>query len=162
MPSVHYSSFEAGESLPAPEREAGDALLLGFIDQTRHVLVGVNAAIERAIEEGWSMVLEGVHLVPGMIRERIAGALLVHVVMSVEPEEVHASHFVIRDFASGGVRSVDRYLDRLGDIRHLQDFIVEEAEKVGVRVIENRSIEEAIAEVIELVLERAEELAPVP
>ena len=161
MPSVHQSSFEAGETLPAVEREAGDPLLLGFIDQTRHVLIGVNASVERALQEGWSMVLEGIHLVPGMVPERIEGALLVHVVMAIEREEVHRSHFVIRDAASGGTRPHAKYLERLGDIRHLQDFIVEEARKTGVRVIDNQGIEEAIGEVLELVFESAERLEPV-
>ncbi len=161
MPSVHRSSFEAGETLPAAEREAGDALLLGFIDQTRHVLVGVRASIERALEEGWSMVLEGIHLVPGLVPERMPGALVVHAVMAIEPEEVHRSHFVIRDNASGGTRPHDKYLARLGDIRQIQDFIVNEARKVGVPVIENRGIEPAIGDVLELVFQRAEELAPV-
>ena len=69
MPSVHYSSFEAQLALvKADEDVSEDAALLGFLDQTRNVLVGVEAAIDRALEEGWSMVLEGVHLVPGMVR----------------------------------------------------------------------------------------------
>ena len=68
MPSIHYSSFEAGLGLTkAEEEESGDAALLGFLDQTRNVLTGVEAALQRALDEGWSMVLEGVHLVPGMI-----------------------------------------------------------------------------------------------
>ena len=161
MPSVHQSSFEAGETLPAVEREAGDPLVLGFIDQTRHVLIGVNASVERALQEGWSMVLEGIHLVPGMLPEQIEGALIVHVVMAIEPEEVHRSHFMIRDAKSGGTRPHAKYLDRLGDIRHLQDFIVEEARKSGVRVIDNQGIEKAIGEVLELVFESAERLEPV-
>ena len=41
--------------------------LHGFLDQTRNVLVGVQAALDRALHEGWSMVIEGVHLVPGMV-----------------------------------------------------------------------------------------------
>jgi 2-phosphoglycerate kinase len=162
MPSVHYSSFEAGEALPAAEREAGDPLLVGYLDQTRHVLVGVKASIDRALEEGWSMVLEGVHLVPGMIPGPIAKALVVHVVVVIEHEEVHAEHFTIRDFVSGGSRPHDKYLEHLADIRHIQDFIVEEAQKVGVPVIQNRSIEGAIGEVMELVFDRAEALEPVP
>ena len=68
MPSIHYSSFEAGLGLTkAEEEESGDAALLGFLDQTRNVLTGVEAALQRALDEGWSMVLEGIHLVPGMI-----------------------------------------------------------------------------------------------
>ena len=161
MPSVHYSSFEAGEGLPAAEREAGDPLLVGFIDQTRHVLVGVRASIERALQEGWSMVLEGVHLVPGMTPVPAANAIVVHVVMEIEDEGAHAHHFLIRDSASGGTRPHDKYVARLSDIRHIQDFVVEEAAKVGVPVIGNRGIEEAIGDVMELVFERAEKLARV-
>lgn len=153
MPSVHYSSFEAGEALPAVEKEAGDPLLLGFMDQTRQVLVGVEASVDRALEEGWSMVLEGIHLVPGMMRP-IEGALVVHVVIAIDDENVHEQHFWIRDAATFGIRPLDKYLERLSDIRHIQDFIREEAERSGVTVIQNGSIEQAIRAVIELVLER--------
>jgi 2-phosphoglycerate kinase len=161
MPSVHYSSFEAGHGLPAAEREAADPLLLGFMDQTRHVLVGVKASIDRALEEGWSMVLEGVHLVPGMLDSAIEGALVVHVVVAIEDESVHERHFTIRDAESGGVRPHDKYLDRLGDIRQIQDFIIEEAHKSGAPVIENGNIEQAISAVLELVLDRAEQIQEV-
>ena len=156
MPSIHYSSFEAGEGLPAAEREEGDPLLLGFIDQTRHVLVGVKAAIERALEEGWSMVLEGVHLVPGMLPSSIDGALVVQCVLAIENEDVHASHFWIRDAASEGVRPVEKYLDELGSIRRVQDFIVEQARRADVAVVENHHMEQAIGKVMELVIERAD------
>ena len=161
MPSVHYSSFEAGAALPAAEREAGDPLLLGFIDQTRNVLVGVQAAIERALEEGWSMVLEGVHLVPGMLLTPAKRALVVHVVVAIPNEDIHAQHFFIRDTASGGVRALDKYLDHFGDIRHLQDFIVDEATKNGVPVVVNGNIEEATGAVMEIIYARAEQLQAV-
>jgi 2-phosphoglycerate kinase len=154
MPSIHFSSFEAGEALPAAEKEAGDALLLGFIDQTRHVLVGVEASVDRALEEGWSMVLEGVHLVPGMMRP-IESALVVHVVIALADESVHEQHFAIRDAATLGVRPHDKYLNRLGDIRHIQDFILDEADRSDVPVIQGGSIEQAIRAVIQLVFERA-------
>ncbi len=65
MPTIHFSSFEAGEALDG--EATGDPLLTGFVDQCRHVCVGVDAAIRRSLTEGWSMVLEGVHLVPGMV-----------------------------------------------------------------------------------------------
>jgi len=42
------------------------------------VLVGVEAAIDRALTEGWSMVLEGVHIVPGMLSVDRADALVVN------------------------------------------------------------------------------------
>jgi 2-phosphoglycerate kinase len=159
MPTVHESSFDAGAALPEAEREAGDPLIVGFIDQTRHVLVGVQASIDRALEEGWSCVLEGIHLVPGLLPPQPARALLVHVILAIEHEEVHAQHFFARDNDSAGGRPLDRYLDRLGDIRHVQDFVVEEAHKSGVPVVQNEDVERAIGAVMELVFDRAEQVA---
>lgn len=160
MPSIHYSSFEAG---PADvSMETGDPLVDGFLDQTRNVLVGVEAAIVRALAEGWSIVLEGVHLVPGLVPAQIEGALVVHAVLRIEGENVHRTHFHIRDQATGGVRAMDKYLTRLDEIRRIQDFIVEAAEKTGVPVIESTNPERATAEVMELVLSLADRLEVVP
>jgi 2-phosphoglycerate kinase len=156
LPAIHMSSFDAGKALPTAQEEEIDPLLHGFLEQTRHVLVGVQAAIDRSLEEGWSMVLEGVHLVPGMLPRSIEGALAVECVVSIESEETHAGHFWIRDMSSDGVRPLDKYLDRIGDIRYLQDFIVERAEVENVPVIENSDREKAIRTVLELVLAAAD------
>ncbi len=160
MPSIHYSSFEAGKGLRSVEEEQVDPLLHGFLDQTRNVLVGVNAAIERSLAEGWSTVLEGVHLVPGMTAP-IEDALVAQCVLAIDSEDAHASHFWIRDIASDGARSLDKYLERLSDIRYLQDYIVERAEREGVPVIRNKDREGATSEVIELVLSAADRLQKV-
>jgi 2-phosphoglycerate kinase len=160
MPSIHYSSFEAGKGLRSAEQEEVDPLLHGFLDQTRNVLVGVNAAIERSLAEGWSTVLEGVHLVPGMTAP-VENALVVQCVLAIDSEDAHASHFWIRDIASDGQRSLDKYLERLSDIRYLQDYIVHRAEREGVPVIRNRDRESATSEVIELVMLAADRLQKV-
>jgi 2-phosphoglycerate kinase len=157
MPSIHYSSFEAADGLRAPE-EAVDPVVAGFLDQTRNVLVGVSASIERALEEGWSMVLEGVHLVPGMLPQPTGDALLVQCVLAIEEEAEHAAHFYTRDASSEGVRPHRKYLDRLGDIRRVQAEIIRRAERAHVQVIENSNLERAVGEVMELVLSGVERL----
>jgi 2-phosphoglycerate kinase len=149
MPSVHHSSFE------------GDPALISFLDQTRNVLVGVDASIDRALTEAWSMVIEGVHLVPGLMPAAIEGALVVHVVLEIQNEDVHRTHFHVRDASTGGVRAMDRYLDQLGEIRAIQDYLVERAEKHGVPVIESSNGERATTAVLELVLSSADRLAAV-
>jgi 2-phosphoglycerate kinase len=159
MPTIHHSSFEAGLPLHSAEEEEVDPLIHGFLDQSRHVLVGVKAAIDRALEEGWSMVLEGVHLVPGMLPKKIQGALVVECVLGIDDAEAHASHFWIRDTDSEGVRPYEKYLDSFDDIRLVQTYILERARKHQVPVIGNGNIEEAIGEVMELVLTAAEPLA---
>jgi 2-phosphoglycerate kinase len=159
MPSIHYSSFEAAAALRQPE-QAEDPVIAGFLEQTRNVLVGVRASIERALQEGWSMVLEGVHLVPGML-PRIEGALVAQCVLAIDDQDVHSSNFMIRDAGSNGLRPHTKYIDRLDDIRRIQDHIVSRAARYGVPVIENGDIEGAIRQVIELVLEAADQVQPV-
>jgi 2-phosphoglycerate kinase len=160
MPSVHYSSFDARLALTrAEEEESGDAALLGFLDQTRHVLVGVQAALERAAQERWSMVLEGVHLVPGMVTADISPAFVVPCVIAIEDENLHRSHFWVRDYSTEGLRPLEKYLDSLPQIREIQDYLIERARRHDVPVIVNDSLENAIGEVMDLVLRRADQLA---
>jgi 2-phosphoglycerate kinase len=144
MPSVHHSSFE------------GDPAVVAFVDQTRNVLVGVDAALDRALAEGWSMVLEGVHLVPGLMPTEIDGALVVHTILQVESDDVHRTRFHVRDEMTGGVRAMHKYLDQLDGIRQIQDYLVERAEKHCVPVIESSNIDRATTAVLELVLASTE------
>jgi 2-phosphoglycerate kinase len=150
MPSIHYSSFEAGLAVP----EAEDPLVAGFLEQSRQVLVGARASLDRALQEGWSMVLEGVHLVPGLLPSALEETLVTACVLKIDDETAHAQHFFTRD--AGTDRPMAKYLDRFREIRSLQDFIVGRAEREGVTVIENDSAERSTRAVAELVLSAAE------
>ncbi len=148
MPAIHSSSFEAGSSVEGDD----DPLIAGFVEQSRHVCVGVDAAMRRSLTEGWSMVLEGVHLVPGMLPASLDGALILHVIIEIANEDAHRMHFHVRDTATGGVRAMDKYLGRIDDIRRIQSFLVERAQREGVEVIENANVERAIDSVIALAM----------
>jgi 2-phosphoglycerate kinase len=151
MPAIHQSSFEAGDAYP----DADEPLEFGFQQQARNVLVGVRASSERALEEGWSLVLEGVHLVPGMVDLPSPDqAVSVFVVLSIDDEEEHVRHFRFRDEDSE--RPESRYLERFDDIRRLQEFVVARARREGVPVIENENADKAARTVADLVLEAAE------
>jgi len=155
MPSVHYSSFEARVG----ETDLPEQMLQGFLDQTRNVLVGVQAALDRALHEGWSMVIEGVHLVPGMVQP-IEGPVVIQCVVAIADEGEHLDHFQIRDRASGGVRPLEKYVEHFADIRALQDYIVERARRSEVPVVDRPTVESAVGEVIGLVLHAAEQVQP--
>jgi 2-phosphoglycerate kinase len=158
MPTIHYSSFEAGQALD--DEVTGDPAIVGFVDQCRHVCVGVDAAIRRSLTEGWSMVLEGVHLVPGLVPAELEGALLVHVVVEIADEDVHRMHFHVRDSATGGIRAMDKYLAHLDDIRRVQTYIVGRARRESIPVVENANVERTIDRVIELVMQAFESSRP--
>jgi len=147
-PSIHRSSFD-----PPP----GVTLVDAFVEQSEEILVAVEASVSRAILEGWSMVVEGVHVVPGVLTLSAADATIVECVLSIQDQRTHASHFWIRDASSGCERPVEKYLNRLDDIRRLQDFIVERSRDYGVPVLENTEVEDTVGAVIELVLGSAAE-----
>ncbi len=156
MPSIHYSSFEAGPALRIHEGEEVDAALLGFKEQTRNVLVGVKAVISRALEESYSIAVEGVHLVPGALPRSYDGAVVVQCMLAIADEHEHATHFYVRDAGSQGLRPMQKYLRSLPEIRRIQDYLVERAEKAGVPVIENTRMETAVNAIIHLVLAEVE------
>jgi 2-phosphoglycerate kinase len=158
MPSLHASSFEAGSVLREPPSR--DAVIVGFREQTAAVAVGVQALVERAAMEGTHLIIEGAHVVPGFLeleawRDRI---LAVPVIVTVEDEDVHRSHFAVRAADHAG-RPVQRYLDRFEDIRRVQRYIKSQALSHGVAVIDNHGFDRALAGVIDLVMERTTERA---
>jgi 2-phosphoglycerate kinase len=153
MPSIHYSSFEAGDAFP----ESDEPLEFGFLQQSRNVLVGVRASMERALEEGWSMVMEGVHLVPGMLEPpHPDDAVVVSCVLTIPDEAAHEEHFFSRD--AGSERPLSRYLERFEDIRRLQELLVARAEREGAPVIENEDADRAASAIADLVLDAAERM----
>ena len=142
MPAIHHSSFE------------GDPTIETFLEQSRAVLLGVRAAIDRALHEGWSMVLEGVHLVPGLVPLELDNAIVSSCILRISDQTAHAQHFFTRD--AGTDRPMSKYLDKFDAIRLLQEYLVGQAERTGTPVVENETADLATRAVAELVLSAAE------
>jgi 2-phosphoglycerate kinase len=143
MPSVHYSAFEAGG-------------VDGYRDQAERVGTGVAAIVERAVEEGKPLIVEGVHVVPGALDHQLRGrCVAVEALLVVEDQELHRGHFSHRR----GIRPPERYLARFADIRHLQDHLAACARQEGVAVIDNGNVDHTLARVMGLVLDTVGEEA---
>ncbi|HEX6231286.1 MAG TPA: hypothetical protein VF029_06200 [Actinomycetota bacterium] len=158
MPALHVSSFEAGSVLREPPSR--DAVVVGFREQTAAVSVGLHALLDRAAMEGTSVIIEGAHVVPGFVdlsawEERV---LAVPLILTVDDEEVHRSHFVVRAADHAG-RPEDRYVKAFDNIRRVQRYIKSQALSHGVPVVPNYNFDRALAAVIDLVMERATERA---
>ena len=154
MPSIHYSSYEASMAVRIPVGPGFDAGLLGFMEQVEMVAVGVLAIIDRAIKERTSMVVEGVHMVPGMLaprasEERMSDVLLLPLVVSVPDPALHRSHFLVREQQTSGRRVLARYLRGFDDIRKIQGFILERATTEGTLVVDNVSIDDTVGTVVD-------------
>jgi 2-phosphoglycerate kinase len=149
MPVVHYSAFEAGEAIDAGET-GGDPDLVGFTRQAQAIATGVDAIVDRACTERTPIVLEGIHLVPGTIPDELRErCIAVEALLVVDDADRHRSHFAMR----GTHRPPERYLSRFEQIRKLQDHLGACAREEGVTVIDNTSVDRALLELMDLVLD---------
>ena len=141
MPSIQGSSFEAGDAFP----EADDPLAYGFLQQARDVLHGLRPALD----SGESLVLEGVHLVPGLVAPP-AAAVVVQCVLAIPDEAEHERNFHAR---ASSERPRTRYLRRFAEIRRIQELLVERARREDVPVLENGDPDEIATALAERVRE---------
>jgi 2-phosphoglycerate kinase len=156
MPTLYTSSFDADSALREPPSRAVDQVVVGFREQTAAVTVGLRALIERSAIEGTSAIIEGAHVVPGFVDlerfgERVAA---VPVIVTVDDEDVHRSHFVARS-ADSSARPFDRYLTNFDNIRRVQKYIKSQALSHDWPVIASYSLDQTIAAIIDLVVDRA-------
>jgi 2-phosphoglycerate kinase len=145
-PELSRSSFELDKE-PSPD---GASTHADFERQAKQVLVGVQAEIERAVKEGTPLILEGIHLLPGLVDLGAAPrGVVVHVVLTVEDSNALVDRLHVR--AGASERPAERYEDGLGAIRELQEHFVAAARRMGVPVVENSHLDGTVRRVLELI-----------
>lgn len=165
-PVLHASSFTAWrEELMPRERSRAkpskNRVLRGLLAQANQLDPAVNAIIGRSIAEDTSLVVEGVHLIPGTSPTgEFAGATIVQIVLYVPDTDDHRSHFATREVRSG-LRQAKPYLEHFAEIRMMQAFMHEQAELEGVPSVDasdfDRAIERCVDHVLDvLLLEQAQ------
>lgn len=154
MPSLYKSSYDAWESLHVPLPEMADPVTIGFIEQTKSVMVGIKATIDRAIKEGQNMVMEGVHLVPGFYNFDYEHAFVIPIIVSVDDEELHRSHFYLREIETDGFRAYERYKANFPQIRRVGSYIDQLALQHGIPIIRSVQLDEAVAQTMKEISNR--------
>ncbi len=153
VPSIHVSSYEAGEFLPQlSEAKKDERTIYGFLDQAEKVLTGVDAIINRAIKENVSLIVEGIHLVPGIAEKYQGKAHIVHIILSTLDEEIHRGRFKSREKSSQ--RTSKKYLKNFRSIRKIQEFLYEKAKEKGIPVIENIDFDETRNRALNVITEK--------
>ena len=117
--------------------------------------VGIEALIKRAAADGTSIVIEGVHVVPGFFDLDIHGERIrcrFRWSSRWTRRSRHLTHFAARE---PGVRPAERYAQNFENIRKLQRYIKSQALSHGVPIVPNHSFDQAISAVLDLVMERA-------
>ena len=153
-PVIHKSSFDAYESIRTPAIRV-DAVIEGFISHVDVVNVGVEAIIERSIKEGISTIIEGVHIVPGFIREDLLEkGNVIMFTLTVDDEETHKQRFYTRCRQPWVKRSLEHYMENFGTIRKTQNFLVDQANIHNVHVINNSDFRNTIDLMVNDIIEK--------
>lgn len=159
MPTLHLSSYTSWKALRKPSSPGEDLTIAGFEEHAKYVLVGVEAVIERALREGLSLIIEGVHLVPGFLRKEIVTRPnVVLVVMTAKDEEQHRGRMFTRSESVVTRRPFESYFAEFPKIRAIQQYLIQRAKQEGTMIIENVSIEQTVEDVFEEVMKRAREI----
>jgi len=171
MPALHASSFEAAMNpydLPGAEERLGsqldpgydDRLIASFEEQAKRVVVGVRAVVERAISENMNVLVEGVHLVPGLVPfpDLEGAAYQVPLVLATLDEEAHRARFLARSRLGG--RRAERYLENFAAIRTIHDHILQKSEAHDVQELETSEGDVPVIKTLQLVTGMLERRLP--
>jgi len=153
LPAVYESSFDAWRGLRVPVPHGANPVIVGFREQTAAVATGIDRIIQRAIHEGISMVIEGVHVVPGYINLSDTGdACVVPLIIAVDQEETHRSHFYIREVQTEGTRPFERYRANFDNIRLLGHYIEDLADEHDIPIVHSHQLDRTVSETLEHVV----------
>lgn len=153
-PVIHKSSYDAYESIKIPSVKM-DKVIEGFITQAEVVNLGIEAIIERSIKEGISIIIEGVHIIPGFIsKDLMENNNIIMFSLSVDDEELHKQRFYLRCSQPWVKRSLDDYMNNFDSIRKIQDFLLEQAEFYDSHIINNLDINETSNIMVNYILEK--------
>lgn len=153
LPAIYESSFNAWRALRVPVPHGANPVIVGFREQTAVVATGIKSLVERAATEGVSTVIEGIHIVPGYIEpSQFGNARVVQIVLVVDDEVAHQSHFYIREVQTDGARAFEKYRANFANIRLLGGYIEDLAEEHGISVVHSHQLDQTVADTLELVV----------
>lgn len=153
LPAIHKSSYLVGEKIKMPPGSSTSKVLVGFHQQSLLVNVGVESMIRRSIQENVDLIVNGVHLLPGLIdRSKFPNACIVQFVVTVSDPQIHMQRFLQRQHAARK-RVAATYLRNFRNISKIRDYTIECAREENIPIIENVHIEESMEEALSYVFE---------
>jgi 2-phosphoglycerate kinase len=159
VPALHVSSFEAGDYLVfhSPER-AENRMIAGFNLQSQQVCVGVKAMVHRSIQEGTSLVVEGVHLLPFLtsMPEFAENAFHIPIILQLPNEEQHINRFRMRGKDHQN-RAESRYLQHFEDIRAIHNYYAQQSQEHDLDIVDNEELDGAIQQSLQIVISNLQE-----
>jgi 2-phosphoglycerate kinase len=153
LPELHVSTYESvrtGTDLADPAEV--------YVRQARVVGGAVLSVIRRLLTERRSVIVEGVHLLPGelvqALGEHPSRPVLVELMLTLEDATAHRAQLTARRSGEperGGQRSLDQF----GTIRALHDLLASRARSAGVEALDLGAPRRLTERLLEMVHARA-------
>ncbi len=150
-PALHSSSYDAYKHLRNKNRfdNYEELVSAGFDEHASSVIPALEKVIQRAITDFDDIILEGVHLVPGLINiEQFKDYANIYFFVLSSDEESHKERFVKRavQIHRGG-----KQLDFFKENRIIHDHLLKQAEIHDVNIINSETIEKTLDKILAII-----------
>ena len=150
-PALHSSSYDAYKNLRNKSRYTSyeDLVSAGFDEHASYVIPALEKIIQRAITDFDDIIIEGVHLVPGLINiDQFKDYANIYFFILSSDEESHQERFVKRavEIHRGG-----KQLDFFKENRIIHDHLLNQAMSNDVNVITSETIEKTLEKILGII-----------
>jgi 2-phosphoglycerate kinase len=158
IPVLHTSSFAAWSALPGQPKtytKVPEALLIhGYRTQADLLSVAIEAVIQRALRERVSLILEGVHIHPAFVETlKIDKEAVVIPLMLGILKRKRLQRRISGRSTNVPQRRAERYLKHFDEIWHLQSYLLSEADRANIPIIDNNDRDRIFREVMRITIE---------
>ena len=157
-PVLHKSSYSAWQALSDDVLDTEDKnsrIYIGYCQQAEIMSDPIKAVINRALHERVSVIVEGVHFHPSIIKSIIEpdDALVVPVMLAVLKRKRLQNRLKGRS-TNVPQRRAERYLEHFESIWKLQTYLLSEADQTGVPIISNTDRDDVFREIMLYTIEK--------
>ena len=150
-PALHSSSYEAYKNLrnKSNYNSYEELVSAGFDEHASYVIPALEKVIRRAITDFDDIIIEGVHLVPGLIdiEQFYTDANIYFFILSSD-EESHKQRFVKRAIQ---IHRGGKQLEFFMENRIIHNHLLAQAEKYNAQTVSTENIENTLAKLLKTI-----------
>ncbi|RDE16258.1 MAG: hypothetical protein C4K49_05055 [Candidatus Thorarchaeota archaeon] len=156
-PELFCHTYQAHKYKQAGPEEL-DPIVRGYLAQCELIQPVVRRLVERVLTEGADAVVEGVHVIPGAMRDLGLGVIEVLV---DPPADTHRAMFMTK-YAAAKLKTVtDDPRVREAEFaatRMIQDYLVEQARGTGIHIVELSDYDRAEKDICNIVIQSVRDM----
>lgn len=158
LPELHTSSFNAWRKIPGSvdtRKSSEEQMIHGFIHQAELVSVPCEAVIQRALNEQVSLILEGVHVTPALVKRfrDEHSAVIVPIMLAVLKQDRLKHQLKDRGVSAPARNAQSDYLSNFESIWMLQSHLLSEADNNAIPIITNDERDKTTDRVMRSIIE---------